>query len=216
MVEAFKKFVLTSLLLNGKFLGISKNASNVVHRHMKIYCQPYLEFATAFDKHDVEKCQLNSVTHKDLYKKDNNGGLVKQCIQALSRNTIQRLTETYLTLSLADLAKMAKLGSAQDAERILRSMIENGEIKAVINQKNKMASFTEEIVEFNSNETYSVLCGAVEKSVDLAHRLQSKDQDLGRSLTYLARLHGVREELVEMNQMNRKQGGFGRILDMFR
>jgi COP9 signalosome complex subunit 3 len=217
MVEAFKKYVLTSLLLNGKYTGIPKNASNIVHRHLKVYCQPYLEFATAFDKHDIEKCTANAANNKELYKKDNSSGLVQQCISALSRNTIQRLTETYLTLSLSDLAKMAKLSSPQEAEKILLSMIERGEIKAVIDQKNKMASFTEEIVEFDSNETFSILDHKIQNSIDLAYRLKRMDNDLGRSMTYLARLHGVREEMIEMTQ-NRKgmRGISGGIFDMFK
>jgi COP9 signalosome complex subunit 3 len=214
MVEAFKKFVLTSLLLDGKYTGISKNASNIVHRHIKVYCQPYLEFATAFDKHDIEKCTINSVTNKEAYKKDNNTGLIKLCVSALSRNTIQRLTETYLTLSLSDIAKMAKLKDTEQAEKILLSMIQNGEIKGVINQKNKMVSFNEEIVEFNTNQTFARLDSKIQSSVELAYRLKKMDQDLGKSITYLAKLHGVREEMFEMNQQ--RKGGLGRLFDMFK
>jgi len=124
MVESFKKYILTSLLLNGKYTGIPKNASNIVQRQMKFYCQNYLEFATSFDKRDIDKCLANSLTFTEVYKKDSNYGLIKQCISALSRNTIQKLTETYLTLSLSDIAKSAKLSSSQDAEKLLLSMIE--------------------------------------------------------------------------------------------
>jgi len=215
MVESFKKYILTSLLLNGRYTGIPKNASNVVHRHMKLYCQPYLEFATAFDKHDTDKCGLNSAQYLEVYKKDNNNGLIKQCLHALSRNTIQRLTETYLTLSLSDIAKAAKLTGPQEAEKILLSMIKNGEINAVINQKNKMASFTEKTIEFSSQETNMLLDTKINQSIDLCHRLKKIDEEIGKSTVYIARVNGVREDMLEMSQMSRK-GGLGKILDYFR
>lgn len=212
MVESFKKYVLTSLLLNGKYTGIPKSASQIVHRHMKLYCQAYLEFATAFDKRDLDKCVSNSLHYTDIYKKDKNLGLIKQCITALSRNTIQKLTETYLTLSLNDIAKTAKISSSEDAEKVLLSMIEKGEIKGVISQKDKKVSFNEEIREFNSQETNSILDQKINQSIELCYKLKRMDQDIGKSVTYIARLNGVRDDMLEMQQRK----GFGKLLDMFR
>jgi hypothetical protein len=52
---------------------------------------------------------------------DNNLGLVRQVVSSLAVRSIQRLTQTFLTLSLADIASNAGLASADDAEaRILR------------------------------------------------------------------------------------------------
>jgi len=64
-----------------------------------------------------------------------------------------KLTDTYLTLSLNDLAKATNVKSSQEAEKILLRMIENGEIKAVIDQEKGMVSFKEDIIEFNTMET---------------------------------------------------------------
>lgn len=50
-------------------------------------------------------------------------GLVKQVLQRLTKRNIQRLTQTYLTLSLSDIAANVKLASAEEAElHILRSV----------------------------------------------------------------------------------------------
>ena len=123
MVEVFKKYILTSLILKGKFNGIPKNASPIVHRHLKLYCPQYIEIATTFDQHDQENLNLKITEYKEIFQKDKNYGLVKQCLSAFSRNTIQRLTETYLTLSFADIAKTAKLESPEIAEKILLNMV---------------------------------------------------------------------------------------------
>jgi len=215
MVESFKKYVLTSLIYQGKYTGIPKNASSIVHRHMKLYCSAYLEFSIAFDKHDTVKCVTNSQQFQELYKKDNNLGLIKQCLSALSRNTIQRLTETYLTLSLSDIAKLSKLSSPQEAEKILFSMIENGEIKAKINQKNKMVSFIEDSVGFNSKDTNSILDGRIDQSIQLFHKIKKIDQDIGKSLIYIAKVNGIREDMLELGPSSKK-GTLSKLFDMFR
>jgi COP9 signalosome complex subunit 3 len=43
-------------------------------------------------------------------------GLVKQVVSGLARRNIQRLTQTYMTLSLTDIAQLVGLASAQEAE----------------------------------------------------------------------------------------------------
>jgi len=50
---------------------------------------------------------------------DNNVGLVKQVLASRPMRTIQRLTQTYVTLSLADIAKAAGLTTADEAEAMI-------------------------------------------------------------------------------------------------
>ncbi|XP_073261639.1 COP9 signalosome complex subunit 3-like [Populus alba] len=50
---------------------------------------------------------------------DNNLGLVKQVISSMYKRNIQRLTQTYLTLSLQDIAKIVQLSSPKEAEMIM-------------------------------------------------------------------------------------------------
>ncbi len=48
---------------------------------------------------------------------DGNAGLVKLALSARTMRAIQKLTQTYLTLSLADIAAQVGLGSAAEAEQ---------------------------------------------------------------------------------------------------
>ena len=72
-------------------------------------------------------------------RQDNNVGLLQQCLHCLSKRSIHKLTQTYLTLSLADLAAAASLSSAREAELCVLRLIEAGEIFATIDQKDGMA-----------------------------------------------------------------------------
>ena len=59
---------------------------------------------------------------------------------AAKRRSVKRLTQTYLTLSLADIA--AKTGlEGESVESTILEMIEKGEIFASINQRDGMVSF---------------------------------------------------------------------------
>lgn len=54
---------------------------------------------------------------------DNNLGLVKQVISSMYKRNIQRLTQTYLTLSLHDIANTVQLNSPKEAEMHVLQMV---------------------------------------------------------------------------------------------
>ena len=49
--------------------------------------------------------------------------LVKQVVSSMCKRNIQRLTQTYLTLSLQDIAKTVQLNSAKEAEMHVLQMV---------------------------------------------------------------------------------------------
>ncbi len=50
---------------------------------------------------------------------DNNWGLIKLCLDAKAKRSIQRLTQTFLTLSLADMAHQAGVAGPGQAEEVI-------------------------------------------------------------------------------------------------
>lgn len=68
---------------------------------------------------------LNTVVnkHTDVYTRDHNMGLVKQVASVLYKKNIQRLTKTFLTLSLSDVASRVGLPSPADAEKYILHMV---------------------------------------------------------------------------------------------
>ena len=50
---------------------------------------------------------------------DNNWGLIKLCLNAKAKRSIQRLTQTFLTLSLADMAHQAGVAGPGQAEEVI-------------------------------------------------------------------------------------------------
>ncbi|KRT86459.1 hypothetical protein AMK59_1737, partial [Oryctes borbonicus] len=62
MLEAYKKYILVSLLLHGKVQMIPKYTSQVVNRFIKPLSQPYHDLANAFASNNSS--ELNTVLNK--------------------------------------------------------------------------------------------------------------------------------------------------------
>ncbi|KAL0480236.1 TSC13 [Acrasis kona] len=222
MVEVYKKYMLVSLLVHGKHTGLPKHAMNIVQKHMKTLCSQYYEFATVFGSgniDNVDKVKKSFEDNEETFKSDNNLGLARQCMQALAKRNIQKLTATYMTLSLADIAKNAGLNNAAATEKVLLRMIENGEINAVIDQKGGMVSFGEEVQAFDSPQTSVILETRIDQSISLANRLKNIDEDITSSNNYIARQLGVREEAYsdfERGPSSNRGGGIRRMFEYFR
>lgn len=135
MIESYKKFILISLINKGKLPTLPKYTSRIVINQIKPICSIYHELASAFTNFDSDK--LNSLVQKyhAILEQDKNFGLVKQLQQSFYKKNIQKLTKTFITLSLADMATKVKLPSAKEAETYMLNMIKDGEIFATINQK---------------------------------------------------------------------------------
>lgn len=57
------------------------------------------------------------------FYQDNNLGLVKQAVSSMYKRNIQRLTQTYLTLSHQDIANRVQLNSPKEAEMHVLQMV---------------------------------------------------------------------------------------------
>jgi COP9 signalosome complex subunit 3 len=185
MVEAYKKYVLLSLLVHGKLLSLPRYTSNVVVRYQKNNFPQYQEFANAFAAHNTDDLHKIAQTHIDIFNKDKNFGLVKQCIQSLYIKNIQRQTQTYLTFSFQDMAAAVKLGSPVEAEKHLLRMIEKGEIFASINQKDGMVSFQESVEQYDTKGISNQINDHVQKVIQLGRKIRSIDETIGSSAHYI-------------------------------
>jgi len=185
MVEGYKKYILLSLLVYDKILTLPRYSSSILQRHHKTAFPQYQEFASAFisqNTNDLHKC---AEAHCDIFQKDNNFGLIKQCIQALYRKNIQRHTQTYITLSLQDIAKSVKLPSDKDAEKHVLQMIENGEIFASINQKDGMVSFGEDLEQYDNDPIRDSLDKQIQNIIDLGKKVHTVEESIASTTEFI-------------------------------
>ena len=144
MVELHKKYVLVSLIVHGEVQPLPKYTANLVQRLNKNCCSEYNEIATACGTHEVTVVQSAVEKHRAVMSRDNNYGLAKQALAAVYSRNIQRLTQTFVTLSLSDIAQQVKLADAAQAKKRVLDMIEQNMIVATIDEQMGMVSFDTE------------------------------------------------------------------------
>ncbi|KAF9606053.1 hypothetical protein IFM89_022245 [Coptis chinensis] len=185
-VEALKKYILVSLIQNGQFL---KNlpTSVVASRTRKVLCQHYYDLGEIYSNGKISELESFVETHREEFERENNLGLVKQVISSVYKRNIQRLTQTYLTLSLQDIANRVQLNTPKEAEMHVLQMIQDGEIFATINQKDGMVSFHEDHEQYKTCEMIEHIDSSIQRVVALSKKLNAVNEIMSWDAAYLAK-----------------------------
>ncbi|KAJ7974766.1 COP9 signalosome complex subunit 3 [Quillaja saponaria] len=187
-VEAYKKYILVSLIQHGQFsTNLPKYTSSVAQRNLKGFCQPYYELANIYSTGKIAELESYVETNREKFENDNNLGLVKQVVLSMYKQNIQRLTQTYLTLSLQDIANTVHLNSPKEAETHVLQMIQDGEIFATINQKDGMVRFLEDPEQHKSCEMIEHIDSSIQRIMALSRKLTAMDEQISCDQLYLSK-----------------------------
>jgi len=185
MLESYKKYVLISLIVYGKVPNLPKYTPQIVSRFIKPYSQPYLDLVAAYSTNSPEDLANVISKHAETYTRDKNFGFVKQVQVSLYKKSIQRLTKTFLTLSLADVASRVQLSGAAEAEQYIIKMIAAGEIFASINQKDGMVVFLDNHEKYNTAKMFRKVEDEIKACISAEEKLRAMDQDISINPKYV-------------------------------
>ncbi|KAK7827375.1 hypothetical protein U0070_026581 [Myodes glareolus] len=191
MLESYKKYILVSLILLGKVQQLPKYTSQIVGRFIKPLSNAYHELAQVYSTNNPSELRNLVNKHSETFTRDNNMGLVKQCLSSLYKKNIQRLTKTFLTLSLQDMASRVQLSGPQEAEKYVLHMIEDGEIFASINQKDGMVSFHDNPEKYNNPAMLHNIDQEMLKCIELDERLKAMDQEITVNPQFVQKVNRV-------------------------
>lgn len=90
---------------------------------MKPLANHYHDLVNVYGNSSSEELRIIILKYSEAFTRDNNMGLAKQVATSLYKRNIQRLTKTFLTLSLTDVASRVQLPSAVEAERYILNMV---------------------------------------------------------------------------------------------
>ncbi|KAL8153258.1 hypothetical protein V2J09_011018 [Rumex salicifolius] len=193
-VEAYKKYILVSLILHGQFpTSFPKYTSSVAQRSLKNFTQLYLDLASTYSSGNIIELETFVNANQEKFNADNNLGLVKQVVSSTFKRNIQRLTQTYLTLSLQDIASTVRLSCAKDAEMHVLKMIQDGEIYATINQKDGMVRFLEDPEQYKTCEMIEQIDSSIQRIITLSKKLTAIDESMSCDPSYLAKVGRERQ-----------------------
>ena len=112
-----------------------KYTSPVVGKFLKPLCTAYNEVVNSYTSNNAAELRNTVTKYQETFSQDNNLGLVRQVVSSQTRSNIRRLTRTFITLSLSDLAHRVGLSSPALVEAELVKMIQSGSIHATISHQ---------------------------------------------------------------------------------
>ncbi|XP_064542583.1 COP9 signalosome complex subunit 3 [Drosophila montana] len=193
MLEAYKKFLMVSLIVEGKISYIPKNAQ-VIGRFMKPLANYYHDLVNVYENSSSEELRIIILKYSEAFTRDNNMGLAKQVATSLYKRNIQRLTKTFLTLSLSDVASRVQLPSAVEAERYILNMIKSGEIFACINQKDGMVLFKDDPEQYNLPDMFLNVQTNITQVLDLVKQINKMEEEIILNPMYVKKALGSQDE----------------------
>ncbi|KAM9291214.1 COP9 signalosome complex subunit 3 isoform 3-T3 [Morus bassanus] len=171
-----------------------KNFERALYFYEQPLSNAYHELAQVYSTNKPSELRNLVNKHSETFTRDNNMGLVKQCLSSLYKKNIQRLTKTFLTLSLQDMASRVQLSGPQEAEKYVLHMIEDGEIFASINQKDGMVCFHDNPEKYNNPAMLHNIDQEMLKCIELDERLKAMDQEITVNPQFVQKSMGSQED----------------------
>ncbi|TKC53119.1 hypothetical protein EI555_006617 [Monodon monoceros] len=172
-----------------------KNFERALYFYEQPLSNAYHELAQVYSTNNPSELRTLVTKHSETFTRDNNMGLVKQCLSSLYKKNIQRLTKTFLTLSLQDMASRVQLSGPQEAEKYVLHMIEDGEIFASINQKDGMVSFHDNPEKYNNPAMLHNIDQEMLRCIELDERLRAMDQEITVNPQFVQKVTGAPHSL---------------------
>ncbi|KAH9974716.1 hypothetical protein BGW80DRAFT_1302245 [Lactifluus volemus] len=189
-IEAAKKLLLVQLILHGKTLPLPK----YTHPAVSLKGNAYTTLAQVYP--NIEQVHVVATKEQAAFAVDDNIGLLRLVVERAPRWAIRKLTETYLTLSLAEIGRAAGIEDVEEVRRIVLSMIETGEIEASIDAHGSVTFADEEPPVASKAEIDRALRVAQEQE----QVLRKLEREIARNKEYLQKAVRSREETSSSSQ----------------
>ncbi|KAG2333943.1 hypothetical protein Bca52824_005123 [Brassica carinata] len=164
-LEAYKKYILVTLIHSGQFtISLPKCASTTAKSSFKTWCTPYIDVGMRYNDGKISELEAVVVANSSDFEKK------------------------YWTLSLQDIANMVQLANAKEAE-----MIQDGQIHALINQKDGMVRFLEDPEQYKTSEMIEIMDSVIQRTIGVSKNLIAMDESLSCDPLYLGKVGRERQ-----------------------
>ncbi|KAI9367091.1 signalosome subunit 3 [Aspergillus egyptiacus] len=151
MVDAYKKWILATLLGHGRVPPASKMIAPHVTRVYQALARPYISLAEAFERGDAQKMSAEIDLGQPIWQADNNTGLVSQLRAAYDEFMIIKLGRTFSALTTADVLQRTSpcFISHSNLEDYIASLVLSDRLKATLSDSPGSESTT--LLRFSSS-----------------------------------------------------------------
>jgi COP9 signalosome complex subunit 3 len=183
-VASAKKYVLCSLMVFGEIRPLPKYTFNSVEQQLDRFCTSYHKFTSAFETQNVQELKLSA--QDGTFAHDGNLGLIQHVmLTSFPTTQIARLTGTYLSLSLVDIAKQASIDNLLVAEHKVLQMIATKRIRAMIDQRTGTIRFVDH---YDDEDDVHTIQRKMNEITRIAKELQNLEARLVTSKAYVQKI----------------------------
>lgn len=218
-IDAYKRLLLSQLLAYGTTKPLPSYTSPTVLSSAKSHSTIYTDLCAAFTSRQPHKLESIFANCRDQFEKDQNLGLIHLCLASLTKRIIQKLTTTYLTISLREI--MEQLGSlvpgGEEENRLglerlkleIELLIASKDIQGTITPQAVLSettitftsTSTKNLQAYKDHKTVNTLTRAIVESQFLEKKLQWDQNQLEASKDFVTKvcfpLHSPRFSLID-------------------
>jgi COP9 signalosome complex subunit 3 len=143
MVEAYKKWILLSLLETGRPLPLPNMTPPHMANLYRSLARPYEAIADIFKKGNSDRLKAEVDVGRSIWQMDNNTGLVEQVLAACRQHSILKMGNTFAALTMTDLSHRTMLNDVnfKEDELLASSLIISRKLNAtLLNRKDAFGS----------------------------------------------------------------------------
>ncbi|KAE8442271.1 hypothetical protein EG329_003531 [Mollisiaceae sp. DMI_Dod_QoI] len=215
MVDAYKKWVLVGLLLEGRLLPLPKSTSSGAAKCYHVMAKPYEILAQIFENGTASRLKSEAEVGNPIWRSDWNMGLVLSVLAAFQKFQIRSLANIYSKISIPEIVSQTtsaetgnKLPSPQAAEGLIQSMISAGELHATMSTSANgpsILTFSPKGQLLTESQMQRELAGSTERIKSLTKEIKQTDRMLTHDKDYIkyvqkqkkhAKTGGVSDQLV--------------------
>ncbi|KAG9238115.1 hypothetical protein BJ875DRAFT_502271 [Amylocarpus encephaloides] len=211
MTEAYKKWVLVSLLLDGKSPTLPMVTSGGTAKLYHTLAKPYEIVSQIFEAGTASRLKSEIETGQTIWQQDMNVGLMMAVLAAYQQFQIRNLGKVHSKLSIMDIHNATqsaevggKLGQAQFVRTLVQNMIANGSLDASLSyppDKSPVVTFSENGPAMSEKMTQVALAESTHRIKALALQINNIDRTMTYEKEYLKHVQKVRK-----NKKNTDQG----------
>lgn len=139
MAEAYKKWVLVSLLSKGRAIPLPTYTGPAAAKAYQTLGKPYKQVASLFDTTNAEELRSEVEKASQIWQDDQNVGLMKEVLSAYQEWQIKNLQNVFSKISIPEIRQQTKsaqtganLNSDADIEALIQNMIISNSLKGVM------------------------------------------------------------------------------------
>lgn len=185
-VQTYKTYILLHLLVVGtppQTLKLTSYQSGAFRKTLS----EYEELAHSYGMRDMAQVQQLIESNRGLFQAQGNLGIVKQLVESLFQKLVCRLSNSYVTITLQDMANKVGVASGENAHNMLVQMVDAKRVNARIDERTNVVRLMDDEVLDEEELARKISSSSMTQCLDIMTRIQRFREVMDSDPEYIRR-----------------------------